>query len=117
MLPWSSPVNGTVTLWTTPETLLTKVPPTVYSSTWADVLKSLGHASALAKVGVEVRAPVAGTSVRTPGSVPVAACAKPTVSKAAPAAMPIVPRKRMARRVVMAVRHEADALRRALEMV
>ncbi len=117
MLPCSSPVNGTVTLLATPDTVLTRVPLSVYSSTCADTLALDGHASALANFGVEVSAPVAGTSDRTPGRVPVAASANPAVTKPAPAVMPIVPRTRMARRVVLAVRHLAVASRRAPEKV
>jgi hypothetical protein len=105
----SWPDHGEVTLFSTLEIPPTKPPLSVYSSMSADPAKPDGHAVVLPQVGSVVRGPEVTLSVRPPGMVPTAATANPAVTRPAPAIMPIVPRSKVVRRIVAAVRHRAAA--------
>jgi len=69
MAPSSSPVPDPLkpvvfdkfAVWL-PETLVLRLPLRSYSSTWADTLALLGHATVVDHVGTDVSAPLAGFS-------------------------------------------------------
>jgi len=118
LLSSSWPESGVVGALLTLEIPLTKVPSVRNSSTSADAVNPEGQAVVVPHFGCVVRG--AGPmllSVRPPGIVPWVASANPAVTRPAPAIMPIVASSRVARRMVLAVRHLAAASCRAPEIV
>jgi len=99
------------------EIRLPGVPALVNSVIAADPWKLAGHAEVVDQVGWVVKGPEAWLSTNLPGCEPTAASAIPAVSRPAPAVMPQIPRRKIARRVVLAVRHLAVASRRAPDII
>jgi len=118
-LPLISGPNGLVSppLMVLEITVCSTPPGAENSTRLADVWKPLGHASVVFQVGVNVRPPVVALSTRLPGSAPTPASAAPAVTIAAPAIMPMPPRRKTARRLVVAARHLVVARRRAPEEI
>jgi hypothetical protein len=99
------------------EIRLPAVPALVNSVIAADPWKLAGQAVVVDQVGWSVREPEAELSTKLPGCEPTAATAIPAVSRPAPAVIPQIPRRKIARRVVLAVRHLAIASRSAPDMI
>jgi len=99
------------------EIRLPGVPVRLNSVIAADPWKLVGHAVVVDQVGCAVRGPEVWLSTKLPGWEPTAASAIPAVSRPAPAVIPQIPRRKIARRVVLAVRHLAIASRSAPDII